>query len=102
MSTAKGIWSVSYARIFRRIIACRSGDTPISWVPLGGVPGAGHRVSRRQEHACYDSRFPMLRAALIGLGSSGKTTLFQLMTSIKDSPKAGKGDIAIGISKVPD
>src|SRR6187200_1046202 len=43
----------------------------------------------------------MLRAALIGFPSSGKTTLFQLMTSAKDAPK-GKGDVNIGISKVPD
>ena len=43
----------------------------------------------------------MLRAALIGFGSTGKTTLFQLMTSAKDAPK-GKGDVVIGISKVPD
>ena len=43
----------------------------------------------------------MLRAALIGLPSSGKTTLFQLMTSARDVPR-GKGDIQIGISKVPD
>jgi ribosome-binding ATPase len=43
----------------------------------------------------------MLRAALIGLPSSGKTTLFQLMTSARDAPR-GKGDITIGISKVPD
>ena len=43
----------------------------------------------------------MLRAALIGLPSSGKTTLFQLMTSAREAPK-GKGDVAIGISKVPD
>src|SRR3954454_6196321 len=43
----------------------------------------------------------MLRAALIGFPSSGKSTLFQLMTSIKDAPR-GKGDVAIGISKVPD
>jgi ribosome-binding ATPase YchF (GTP1/OBG family) len=43
----------------------------------------------------------MLRAALIGLASSGKTTLFQLMTSIHDAPR-GKGDVNIGISKVPD
>ena len=27
---------------------------------------------------------PMLRAALIGFGSSGKTTLFQLMTSARE------------------
>jgi GTP-binding protein YchF len=43
----------------------------------------------------------MLRAALIGFPSSGKTTLFQLMTSVKDAPK-GKGDVAVGISRVPD
>ena len=43
----------------------------------------------------------MLRAALIGFPGSGKSTLFQLMTSAKDAPR-GKGDVAIGISKVPD
>jgi GTP-binding protein YchF len=43
----------------------------------------------------------MLRAALIGLPSSGKSTLFQLMTSAREAPR-GKGDVAIGISKVPD
>src|SRR6476619_791172 len=43
----------------------------------------------------------MLHSALIGLPSSGKTTLFQLMTSIHEAPR-GKGDVSIGISKVPD
>jgi GTP-binding protein YchF len=43
----------------------------------------------------------MLHAALIGFPSTGKSTLFQLMTSTKDAPK-GKGDTAVGISKVPD
>src|SRR3989441_7175683 len=43
----------------------------------------------------------MLRAALIGLDGNGKTTLFQLMTAARDAPR-GKGDVAIGISKVPD
>jgi GTP-binding protein YchF len=43
----------------------------------------------------------MLRAALIGFPASGKSTLFQLMTSHKDAPR-GKGDVAIGISRVPD
>ena len=43
----------------------------------------------------------MLHAALIGFPSTGKSTLFQLMTSAKDAPR-GKGDTAIGISKVPD
>ena len=43
----------------------------------------------------------MLHAALMGFPSTGKSTLFQLMTSAKDAPR-GKGDTAIGISKVPD
>jgi GTP-binding protein YchF len=46
----------------------------------------------------------MLRAALIGFASTGKTTLFQLMTSVKETSRAahGKGEATIGISKVPD
>jgi GTP-binding protein YchF len=46
----------------------------------------------------------MLRAALIGFGSSGKTTLFELMTSAKDAGRTahGKTEASIGISKVPD
>ena len=43
----------------------------------------------------------MLRAALIGFSSSGKTTLFQLMTSARDAPR-GRSDVNLGISKVPD
>jgi GTP-binding protein YchF len=43
----------------------------------------------------------VLHAALIGLPSTGKSTLFQLMTSAKEAPR-GKGDTAVGISKVPD
>src|SRR5207249_3814734 len=46
----------------------------------------------------------MLRAALIGFSSTGKTTLFELMTSAKDSGRAAHGRVeaSIGISKVPD
>ena len=47
----------------------------------------------------------MLRAALIGFGSTGKSTLFQLMTSARgDSARAapGRAEATIGISKVPD
>ncbi len=44
----------------------------------------------------------MLHAALIGLPSTGKSTLFQLMTSAKEGGRSSKGDTAVGISKVPD
>ena len=46
----------------------------------------------------------MLRAALIGLPATGKTTLFQLMTAVREAGRAaqGRGDVQIGISKVPD
>lgn len=45
----------------------------------------------------------MLRAGLIGFPSSGKTTLFQLMTSAREAPKAGaRADANVGISRVPD
>jgi ribosome-binding ATPase len=46
----------------------------------------------------------MLRAALIGFGSTGKTTLFQLMTSVREAARGGhgKGETSVGISKVPD
>jgi GTP-binding protein YchF len=43
----------------------------------------------------------MLHAAVMGFASSGKSTLFQLMTSAKEAPR-GKGDVSVGISKVPD
>ncbi|MBI4886008.1 MAG: redox-regulated ATPase YchF [Acidobacteria bacterium] len=43
----------------------------------------------------------MLRAALIGFSSTGKTTLFQLMTSAHEAPR-GRGDVTLGISRVPD
>jgi GTP-binding protein YchF len=46
----------------------------------------------------------MLRAALIGFPSSGKTTLFHLMTSARETSRAahGKAETSVGISKVPD
>jgi GTP-binding protein YchF len=52
--------------------------------------------------ACYDPQF-VLHAALIGLPATGKSTLFQLMTSAKEAPRGhGKTETAVGISKVPD
>jgi len=45
----------------------------------------------------------MLRAGLIGLPASGKTTLFQLMTSAREAPRThGKAEANVGISRVPD
>jgi len=45
----------------------------------------------------------VLHAALIGLPSTGKSTLFQLMTSAKEAARGHqKGDTALGISRVPD
>jgi ribosome-binding ATPase len=44
----------------------------------------------------------MLRTALIGLPAAGKTTLFQLMTSIKDASQHGRTEVQVGIAKVPD
>src|SRR5438874_3318964 len=45
----------------------------------------------------------MLRAGLVGLPASGKTTLFQLMTSAREAPRThGKAEANVGISRVPD
>lgn len=46
----------------------------------------------------------MLRAGLIGFPSSGKTTLFQLLTSARDQarPHQGKLDANVGVARVPD
>jgi GTP-binding protein YchF len=43
----------------------------------------------------------MLRAGLIGFSSSGRTALFQLLTSAKEA-RAGKGDANVGVARVPD
>ena len=43
----------------------------------------------------------MLRAGLIGLPSSGKTTLFQLLTSVREAPRTqGKAEAHVGVSRV--
>ena len=45
----------------------------------------------------------MLRAGLVGLPSSGKTTLFQLLTSAREAPRThGKMEANVGVSRVPD
>jgi len=47
---------------------------------------------------------PMLRTALIGFPSTGKTALFQLMTSAHGAPRAahGRTDVTLGVARVPD
>jgi GTP-binding protein YchF len=45
----------------------------------------------------------MLRAGLVGLPASGKTTLFQLLTSAREAPKThGKAEAHVGVARVPD
>ncbi len=45
----------------------------------------------------------MLRAGLIGLPSSGKTTLFELLTSVHEAPRTqGRAEANVGVSRVPD
>ena len=45
----------------------------------------------------------MLRAGLFGFPSSGKTALFQLMTSAREAPRpGGKAEANVGVSRVPD
>ncbi len=45
----------------------------------------------------------MLRAGLVGLASSGKTTLFSLLTSAREAPRThGKAEANVGVSRVPD
>jgi GTP-binding protein YchF len=45
----------------------------------------------------------MLRAGLIGFPASGKTALFQLLTSARDAPRpSGKQEANVGVSRVPD
>ena len=46
----------------------------------------------------------MLRAALIGFPITGKSTLFQLLTSARESPRvaSGKAEAPVGVAKVPD
>ena len=58
-------------------------------------------VGRKMTRAGISDRLKlMLHAAVIGFPSTGKSTLFQLMTSVEAA--RAKGEVSIGISKVPD
>src|SRR3954465_6798749 len=86
---------LSKLRLMFAVSSPRSGGRPVHLCADVQVPGCAVE---------YHQGFAMLRAALIGLASSGKTTLFQLMTSARETARAshGKGETSIGISKVPD
>src|SRR4029079_1651813 len=102
-STAKSTPSVTYVQFpppcstrFRPV--CAAGR-----FVSGQIAGGTHPLELASE--VWSRKFPMLRAALIGFGSTGKSTLFQLMTSARgDSARAapGRTEATIGISKVPD
>src|SRR5207302_6440114 len=95
LSTAKSVTSVSYAKF-----------SPFHRLPETPRESDCQLTVRLLRYTTWYHRefFAMLRAALIGFASSGKTTLFQLMTSAHTTGRAahGKGETAIGISKVPD
>ena len=46
----------------------------------------------------------MLRAGLIGFPSTGKSTIFRLLTSAREGarPAQGRADANVGVSRVPD
>jgi ribosome-binding ATPase len=51
----------------------------------------------------WDCLFHMLRAGLFGFPSSGKTALFQLLTSAREAPRqGGKAEANVGVARVPD
>jgi len=60
------------------------------------VQGNGRQRPSRPIH--------MLRAGLIGFPSSGKTALFQLLTSAREAPRpgGGKAEANVGVARVPD
>src|SRR5712692_7959264 len=86
---------------FRLLIACVDRRSNV-WLS-GTLQVVATRAGGRSARATMRG-LPMLRAALIGFASSGKTTLFQLMTTVRETarPAHGKGEALIGISKVPD
>src|SRR3954465_705276 len=74
------------------VLACEA------WCNDGVAAGTACSPARRRGPSKQ-----MLRAALIGFPSTGKTTLFQLMTAAREQSRAhGRGEATVGVSKVPD
>lgn len=63
----------------------------------------GKRPKGRERRRLTIATVQMLRAGLIGFPSSGKTALFQLLTSAREAPRpSGKSEANVGVSRVPD
>jgi GTP-binding protein YchF len=62
------------------------------------------RFDQRPAGAPSAGVLSMLRAGLIGFPSTGKTTLFQLLTSVREAHHrpGGKTEANVGVSRVPD
>ncbi len=89
MSTVKQSSSIGYA------VYSPLADMPIRVVGFG--------QSTAVDAAWYHVALGMLRTALIGFPLSGKTTLFQLMTSHREAPRGGgKLEVSVGVARVPD
>src|SRR6185436_9514929 len=88
-------------------------STRIVEVPFGPVNGKLQRIghlrlifaprSGAARVRMVASEPAMLRAGLVGLPSSGKTTLFQLLTSAREAARShGKTEANVGVSRVAD
>ena len=75
----------------------------MSGSPEGRGGACGPSEARSPPSVENQIAFHMLRAGLFGFPSSGKTALFQLLTSARDAPRpGGKAEANVGVSRVPD
>src|SRR6516164_8716582 len=67
------------------------------------VERLGLTLNFRPSRRASMCRSDMLRAGLIGFPSSGKTALFQLLTSAREALRPqGRQEAHVGVSRVPD